>query len=36
MTKTRAERALDLEAWADRVSVDELQRGGHPWAAGDR
>ena len=25
MTKTRAERAVDLEAWADRVSVDELR-----------
>ena len=24
MTKTRAERAADLEAWADRVSVNEL------------
>ncbi len=24
VTKTRAERAADLEAWADRVSVDEL------------
>jgi hypothetical protein len=24
VTKTRAERAADLEAWADRVSLDEL------------
>ena len=24
VTKTRAERAADLEAWADRVSVNEL------------
>ena len=24
MTKTRAERAVELEAWADRVSVDQL------------
>jgi len=24
VTKTRAERAVELEAWADRVSVDEL------------
>jgi hypothetical protein len=25
MTKSRAARALELEAWADRVSVDELR-----------
>jgi predicted RecB family endonuclease len=25
MKKTRAERAVDLEAWADRVSIDDLQ-----------
>jgi hypothetical protein len=25
VTKTRAERAVDLEAWADRVSVSELR-----------